>query len=685
MTTTKGVSLVDRLEESKHEEHNELARKLEKALSRYSVDKSGNKVEVIDGIRVLGVPIGNKTFCNKFTLKALKRAELDSEQILDGLEDVQTMLQIYKTCTAHKITHLFASDVITHTKADLSNLPAHWHLWDSDVATAFLSMNDTFLKSLTRSEEMPLFSSYLSGVPTTQGGLGIQHPIHCAIPTFILTTKRCVQYASSGIWVGQNRDTYQLPTTFTQLYDDWDTSTAKTFRIFQKYWHDIADCCVSSEVQDKYSFFINHSSMNTCRERIKSSVSKRIIKDLESLADEGTKGMLEDVLDRKMSMAMIDMSRIPLRNRLKNDLFTILLKRKLRLDLWPSSDETPFVCPLCKQTVDRKGDHCFTCVHNKKTTIHNTWRDGIAKIFERLCVLVRLSTHADSIDTETTGLIESMKSIRPFDISIAVDQFLDEGAWRLPLKMLGFDVTMVKSICTAKSASRAARSKTISAHLMDGEKDKFERARGGKTDDGSQSHLTGDQIIGRLIQEKMVLIPIAISPYGQFGTIFNRFLYGCKKVVHAEYDNPEKPNAKPMAELSTSRKVPRGVLKRANRIWYREHRNEYYGSSYTAADPWTYVDQQLGLLACIANGKHILKYINSVRKKSHKSKRTVGDNPITHSHVPRTGTTVLVNNTHLTPALVQGPSVDPFDPANLALDLPTFTENGQACDVGFST
>ena len=88
--------------------------------------------------------------------------------------------------------------------------------------------------------------------------------------------------------------------------------------------------------------------MNTCRERIKSSVSKRIIKDLESLADEGTNGMLEDVLDRKMSMAMIDMSRIPLRNRWKNDLFTILLKRKLRLDLWSSSD-----CPLCKQT-DRR-------------------------------------------------------------------------------------------------------------------------------------------------------------------------------------------------------------------------------------------------------------------------------------------------------------------------------------------
>lgn len=88
--------------------------------------------------------------------------------------------------------------------------------------------------------------------------------------------------------------------------------------------------------------------------------------------------------------------------------------------------------------------------------------------------------------------------------------------------------------------------------------------------------------------------------------------------------------------------------------------------------------------ACVANGKHILKYVNSVRKKSRKIKRIVGDNPIGNSHDNNPGTTVPAD-TDLTLASQQGPSVNPFDPRNLDLDLSDLSANGQACDVGFSS
>ena len=72
-----------------------------------------------------------------------------------------------------------------------------------------------------------------------------------------------------------------------------------------------------------------------------------------------------------------------------------------------------------------------------------------------------------------------------------------------------------------------------------------------------------------------------------------------------------RPNAKAAAKLaSSSRHVPRGILKRANDIWRSEHPDTFYGKSYKAMDPWTYFDQELGLVISTAISSHLLRAHN---------------------------------------------------------------------------
>ena len=103
---------------------------------------------------------------------------------------------------------------------------------------------------------------------------------------------------------------------------------------------------------------------------------------------------------------------------------------------------------------------------------------------------------------------------------------------------------------------RAAPNNNIHLRLQAGEKKKFERVNGG-TNKRTKVTLTDDQIIGDLYNQNMALIPLPVSPYGLFGSIFHRFLYGTDAF----------PLPDLMAKRSISGAVPRGILFHANKLW----------------------------------------------------------------------------------------------------------------------
>ena len=90
---------------------------------------------------------------------------------------------------------------------------------------------------------------------------------------------------------------------------------------------------------DKVETFLSSSSLNTCRERISKEAAERT-KQLIELEwqwqdDPDSLHQLEDLLEPRHSYALVDMSRLQPKNKKKNEQFGVMLRRKLRLALWP--------------------------------------------------------------------------------------------------------------------------------------------------------------------------------------------------------------------------------------------------------------------------------------------------------------------------------------------------------------
>ena len=234
-----------------------------------------------------------------------------------------------------------------------------------------------------------------------------------------------------------------------------------------------------------------------------------------------TKRKLREILQPSTSKSLLEMSRMDTAHRQKPDNFEINLKRKLRLELWPEDDVT--MCS-CGQIMDNFGDHAFCCKTNVKTTMHNEIRDGIFNLFKRILPTAKLISTATAVEKELEQLLPLAPSLRPFDVSVKLDHLLGDQVWRTPLNRIGFDVYVISSNASSSTKSQTNQKKLSKIRLRDGEKEKFYRK--GHTEKGTNITLSGDEVVGEVLKTNSALIPVTVMEFGQFGSLFERFLFG---------------------------------------------------------------------------------------------------------------------------------------------------------------
>jgi hypothetical protein len=144
------------------------------------------------------VPIGSKQFCHQFREDRLQGAAAEADKLYEGLTDLQTIIRLFKTCTLHKVTHLFSSDVV-HAYNDISARPPDWDRWHSTMTDQFSTLLNSFLARVLTTSTIPPHADVISTISLQNGGLGMQHPRLAAVPSFVFTTKRCILYAEQGI------------------------------------------------------------------------------------------------------------------------------------------------------------------------------------------------------------------------------------------------------------------------------------------------------------------------------------------------------------------------------------------------------------------------------------------------------------------------------------------------------
>jgi hypothetical protein len=135
------------------------------------------------------------------------------------------------------------------------------------------------------------------------------------------------------------------------------------------------------------------------------------------------------------------------------------------------------------------------------------------------------------------------------------------------------------------------------SHLQKYEKKKIGREN--KTDKitGTTS-TTGDTVIGDLLDRNMILIPIAIDPFGRSGPILQTFLYDTQPTNPITF-TPTKPNATSMYHKSHTFQAQKASSNSPTIF------GNFYGHSYSAPTPTINTLQQIGLTITKAFAIHI--------------------------------------------------------------------------------
>ena len=115
--------------------------------------------------------------------------------------------------------------------------------------------------------------------------------------------------------------------------------------------------------------------------------------------------------------------------------------------------------------------------------------------------------------------------------------------------------------------------------------------------------ISGDEVIGNLLHNQMILTPVAINAHGRFGPMTRQNLYGTPPpdIPPRKQFKPNRPNAKAMYNRTTTYPAPIGIFIEADQRWKQlqsdnpHHSQKFYGLSHYAPTPSMTTIQQLGL------------------------------------------------------------------------------------------
>ena len=621
LTSTNGSTTIPL-----HLAHNrELGTSLSNAIMKYS--RNGDEMhEETNGLRILGSPVGSSRFQHDFINKYMQDARSDANKLISSLNDSQTILQLYRSCTAHRLTHLFTADVYaTETHHQLSTGPtlneaSNWHHWTSKLSLDFDEMNTHVISELTKVDNIPQTSSILMNISTKHGGLNLPAPRTTAVSSYVLSYKQTLQTINEGVYTSPHKPRTKLPRSIVSLYQSTTNFTPPATSIFEKYAPELARIChPTRSTRDRLTSFIHHTSVNTCRERIATSLAQRLTQSFKTIVDDDSVHNVEEILHNRLGIGLLDLDRSTPKNRQPNSLFNYNLRRCLRLNLWDTDGD--LTCPMCKNPCDKKGDHLYQCIHftrKHETRMHHLWRDCWKEVLGKIDKVIHISDKKPN--HESQGHVASLvgSDIRPFDVDLQVTNYNRRSTITCPLNTLGFDIVTTNAGTYVPPAQHnSAKRKTITTLLQEQEKHKFQRGNGksnSRTNPANQVTLSGEEITDALYKSNKQLIPFAISPNGLFGPVINRFLYGTAATI-PNIDPKKFPAAHRMAERSISTKVPSGILLLADATWKNQHPQTLYGGSWKCPLPSSYAEQEFSRTTCFANGSYGLDAIQQMNRQ----------------------------------------------------------------------
>ncbi len=616
LTSTNGTSPIPAIRFT----NPSLADELQAAINTYSVTAGPSPtdppigVELLEGCRLLGAPVGSPKFAQQFFNERILAAIIDANKLTETVPDLQTRLRLFAQCTIHKIPHLLGYDVLHHLPLDYNLGDVGWQAWQGHLIDATNSLISTFFKNLLNLDSsLPSHSTFIAQGSLSLGGLGIPRPSARAIPDFVLTMAMATRSATYGFRLHKEAPNFHLPQAITSLYHLASNPTSHTLLRFQHALPTIALIAVSHHVpaDQRINHLLTRTSLNSARGRLRMHSSHTTVELIYNETPSDLRHLLPGVLSPHMSYPLIHMCRSNPSHRLSNPDFIISLKRKLLLPLY-----SPQSAPTCKcgKTHDIHGLHHFRCQRNSKTFVHNyIATHGLQTPLQSILSTAGIIQPSSTVSTEVTGHIPNQTGLRPFDIEWQPQHGLgNSNLTPSPFAIVGADVTITHDpdplLPTVRPDITNFTANAVRCH-QDAERRKFTTMSNSTV---TPNLVSREEVLATLHSDHKLLQMWSICPHGGMGPMLRKFLLNDNPHTALTFTD-RRPHATTMYRQSNQSYSPHGILPLADSSWKSNKLRKFYGHSYTAPTPTIHFLQQFGLACTKA-------FANHLRRRPHKQR-----------------------------------------------------------------
>ncbi len=587
----------------------EIREELKRAIECYCSEEG----EKTSGVKLLGVPFGNKKFAREFVENVINKTKKDVEIYNKLMPDPQIRLSLFDLVIQARTRHTLFSEILHNVRFTERSI--------NICSPAIDKLNnltlDFFQKLVghTEDEKIPEHAWLLMTRAKRHGGLGITNFNEAAIKMFFKPLTKSIRIAKNGIKFNtRDNDDEDAPSPHVSLnpfieriYSDFEEDPARIFKTYRKITtiYTQGEDLMIIPPQTKLEHITENADLDElCGNITQKNNLYKLNHAFKKLRDED-KIALPNILNEETSLAISSISRQEKYMRLTPSAFRISVRSKLRLPILNPKEKPP-ICK-CGSEIDAHLDHCNSCqtfTLKTRTAMHNRKRDTLFCIIRTLLPLTCDISKSD-IEHEPYGIIPEAREIRPADVCIN-----HKAHRKTPFLKTLIDVTQASitkkdiRVCNTYREQEKATMKKLEA--VENAKYKTERYnRNGVT-------LEANAIQKRIYEMGYNKLPFVFTADGMLGPFFKDFLYGNKKKKKLfTIQDRQNTNLLPHQNQALMRSYQEGritgLLPKADKQWRKESEGKWFTNSWRAMYPSHWAKQFVGYNSLMAKVDQIEK------------------------------------------------------------------------------
>ena len=335
-----------------------------------------------------------------------------------------------------------------------------------------------------------------------------------AVPDFVITMCQSIRYAEHGFAFGENKEPYRFLPSLSSLYSPGSNPSSTILKFFHHLLGEVAVPATHASCEDPLQFLLMKGSFKSARHRLCQAASRERQKPLNVVAQDSLRPLLRELLIPSSSWPIVGMNRSDPCNCRPNDLLLINMEVKLHLEIYDPSNLP--IC-LCGATIDAFSLHPFSCRQVSKMVMHNRINESME---EPMCVILKMAGvvgKGGRVVLEPKRLLLNTPGLRPLDAGWQPNHSLKSSTLApSSFTMFGYDITITPPQGhrppSRSSAASSKQSAPAAKHLIEKERKKL--MRDGKSDPHNNTSMSGEEIIGAMLEKRIGLLPFAINPHG---------------------------------------------------------------------------------------------------------------------------------------------------------------------------